>query len=310
MPKLLEKALNRFREDRHIFNIGALGTVLIITRKAKRKGLPLDTDELVTAGGGQVSGLSGQAIGKILKEHGLDRQVGTESGRTSRGTPKIAKEYAALLNELEKQGIANLETVERWWVQRFEEYFNREPFKLNYDRSKSLASIIQSLLAQATDRQKKSPGKTYLGTVLQHLIGAKLELALPEAKIEHHGSSVADAVSDRSGDFTIDNVVIHCTTAPTSALLQKCKSNLQAAKRPMILTVAKMVGAAESMADSLDIEGRVEIMDAVQFIAVNLYEMSTFKASQREIALHRLLERYNEIISSIEKDQSLLVELG
>ncbi|MCL5801251.1 MAG: DUF4928 family protein [Gammaproteobacteria bacterium] len=310
MNKKLESKLVQFRENKQIVNVGALGTVLIITRKAKKLGLPLDPGALITEGGGQVSGLSGNAINKILREHGVSSSVGTESGRTSRGTPSLARAYAEFLNELNRQGLGKLNEIEAWWVARFVDYFNTEPFKLNYDQSKTLGAVLRNLLDQAIERQRKSPGKTYIGAVLQHLVGAKLELALPEVNIIHNGFSVADAVSDRSGDFVIDDVIIHCTTAPTEALLKKCKTNLQSGKRPIILTISKMIGAAEGAAEGLGIDGRVEIMDALQFLAANLYEMSLFKAAQRKVTIEKLAEKYNEIIFKHESDASLRIDFG
>lgn len=310
MNKMLEAKLTQFRNDKQIVNVGALGTALVLTRKAKKLGLPLDPNTLLTGGGGQVSGLSGRAINKILEEHGVSSAVGTESGRTSRGTPTLARAYAELLNELNKQSLAKLDEIEAWWVTRLIDYFNTEPFKLNYDQSKTLGAVLRNLLDQAIERQRKSPGKTYIGAVLQHLVGAKLELAMPKVQISHNGFSVADSVSDRSGDFVIDDTIIHCTTAPTEALLKKCKANLQSGRRPIILTLAKMTGAAEGMAETLGIDGRVEIMDALQFLAANLYEMSLFKASQRKITMERLAKKYNEIISEYESDASLRINLG
>lgn len=307
---MLEAKLTQFRTDKQIVNVGALGTALVLTRKAKKLGLPLDPNTLLTGGGGQVSGLSGRAINKILEEHGVSSAVGTESGRTSRGTPTLARAYAELLNELNKQSLAKLDEIEAWWVTRLIDYFNTEPFKLNYDQSKTLGAVLRNLLDQAIERQRKSPGKTYIGAVLQHLVGAKLELAMPKVQISHNGFSVADSVSDRSGDFVIDDTIIHCTTAPTEALLKKCKANLQSGRRPIILTLAKMIGAAEGMAETLGIDGRVEIMDALQFLAANLYEMSLFKASQRKITMERLAKKYNEIISEYESDASLRINLG
>lgn len=299
-----------FRDEKQIVNVGALGTVLVITRRAKSLGFPLDSSNLITKGGGQVSGLSGRAINKILAEHGVSNLVGTESGRTSRGTPNLALSYAELLNSLNSQGLAPLDQIEAWWVDRFIEYFNTEPFKLNYDQAKTLVVVLRNLLDQAIDRQRKSPGKTYIGAVLQHLVGAKLELALPNANITHNGASVSDAVSDRSGDFVIDEAIIHCTTAPSEELMRKCKANLQSGKRPIILTLSKMIGAAEGMAEQMDIEGRVEMMDALQFLAANLYEMSLFKATERKITIDRLVEKYNEIVSTYESDASLRIEIG
>lgn len=191
-----------------------------------------------------------------------------------------------------------------------DDYLNTESFELNYDQNKTLVSVFRNLLDQAIERQRRSPGKTYVGAILQHLVGAKLELALPDAAIIHNGSSVADAVSDRDGDFVINDSIIHCTTAPSEALLRKCKANLQAGKRPIVLTLPKMIGAAEGMAESLDIQGRVETMDALQFLAANLYEMSLFKASERKINTDKLVEKYNEIVGAYETDPSLRIEIG
>lgn len=306
----LQAKLLAFREEKQIVNIGSLGTVLVITSKAKILEFPLDPSELITQGGGQVSGLSGRAINKILAEHGVNNQVGTESGRTSRGTINLAKDYAEWLNSLNSEGTVQLDQIEAWWVERFVDYFNTEPFKLNYDQAKTLVVVLRNLLDQAIDRQRKTPGKTYVGAVLQHLVGAKLELALPEAGITHNGASVSDSVSDRSGDFVIDDAILHCTTAPSPELMRKCKANLQSGKRPIILTLPKMIGAAEGMAEQLDIEGRVEMMDALQFLAANLYEMSLFKASERKITIDKLVEKYNEIVSTYESDASLRIQIG
>ena len=306
----LEEKLVHFRDEQNIFQMGTLGTVLVVTSRMKTESLPLDPTTLLTAGGGQVAKLSGGAINKILKSHGVTQMVGTESGRTSRATPTLAKTYMDFAHGLHAVGVLSqddLPAVEAWWVERFVEFFNSQPFKLNYDPSRTLASVIRNLLDQALQRQKKSPGKTYVGAVLQHLVGAKLELALPELEIHHNGASVADTVSARSGDFVIDNAIIHCTTAPAEALLRKCQANLLAGHNPIILTTAAKIGVAEGLAENIGIEGRVEIMDALQFLAANLYEMSLFKAADRRITVVRLIEKYNEIVAAHESDPSLRI---
>lgn len=302
----LANTLSAFKNDNGFVGVGAMGTALILTRKALRSGLPLAVDDLLTAGGGQVSGLNGTNINKILLEYGVTHRVGTEAGRTSRGTPALARIYAVFINELSLDESA-LRDVEEWWVGRFIDFFNSQPFKLNYDTSRSLAAVIEDLLSQAVVRQKKNPGTMYAGAVLQHLVGAKLELALPELSIVHNGASVADAVSARSGDFVIDNTILHCTMSPGDALLIKCKENLRSGSQPIILTVGKGVVAAQNLAETHGIEGRVEVMDALQFLAANLYEMSLFKASDRRIKVAQLVEKYNQIISAHESDASLRI---
>ncbi len=174
----LSVKLSAFRDKNQIVNVGWLGTVLVITRKAQKMDFPLDSGDLITEGGGQVAGLSGRSINKILT------------------------------------------------------------------------------------------------------------------------------------DFVIDEAIIHCTTAPSEALLLKCRANLQSGKRPIILTTGKGLVAAESMAENFGIEGRVEIMDALQFLTCNLYEMSLFKADQRKITIDKLVVKYNDIINAHESDASLRIEIG
>lgn len=308
-PRLKEHLI-QFRDLHGVSQVGYLGTALVVTNRMRQLGLPFDADNLLTPKGSQVAGLAGAAINKVLKSHGVTQMVGTESGRTSRGTPALAKAYLEFINDLYLTGELHpqdLDDVEAWWVERFVDFFNSKPFRLNYDASKTLASIIRNLLDQALQRQKKSPGKTYVGAVLQHLVGAKLELALPELEIGHNGASVADTVSSRSGDFVLDNAIIHCTTAPAEALLRKCHANLQAGLHPIILTTSNKISVAEGLAENIGIEGRVEIMDALQFLAANLYEMSLFKGSDRRITVVRLVEKYNEIVAKHEADPSLRI---
>lgn len=303
---LIER-LDHFKNHFRFISRSKLGLALVITRKVKELGLPIDIIDLITLKRGQVSGLSANTINKILREHGVTCPIGTESSRTSRNTVGAAKSYVEFLNNLHKGGAVDLEKVELWWVNRIVEFFNSQPFWLNYDSGRTLGSMVQDLLDQAVKRQRESPGTTYIGAVLQHLVGAKLSLVLHETTIEHHGFSVADAVSARSGDFVIDDAVIHCTTALTEALLSKCQDNLQAGMRPIILTVGRGVEATEVLAENKGIAGRVEIMDAVQFLATNLYELSLFKTSERRITIDKLVEKYNEIIDSRESDPSLRI---
>ncbi len=66
----------------------------------------------------------------------------------------------------------------------------------------------------------------YAGAVLQHLVGAKLDCAMGVGCFEHNSFSKSDEQSGRSGDFLINDVAIHVTTAPGEAVLERCRQNL------------------------------------------------------------------------------------
>lgn len=84
----LEETLDEFATEREFKGKGPgpLCVALVVTEQARLRGLPLDPDELLTAGGGQVLGLSKSAVQSILKRHDIDRVLAREGGRTSRGS--------------------------------------------------------------------------------------------------------------------------------------------------------------------------------------------------------------------------------
>lgn len=306
----LAARLVAFRDEKRIRGKGSLAVVIHISRYAKENGLPLDADGLITEGSGQVLGLGKGSVQRILNDHGITQVLAEEGGRTSRGSIGIMRVYVAFLNELHAKGIDTLEEIEAWWIDRVKEHFAAKPFRLRFDAAKGFQAIIQDLLVQAKKRQQEATGTMYQGAVLQHLIGAKLGLAMPELSIGHNGFSVADAVSDRSGDFVIDDSIIHITTSPGEAVIRKCQRNLEAGAKPIILTLAEGVTVAKVLAGNAGLTGRIDIMDAEQFLAANLHELSLFKTSAHLMILEKFIEAYNRIVADNETDTSLRIEIG
>ena len=148
------------------------------------------------------------------------------------------------------------------------------------------------------------------GAVMQHLVGAKIETALPKAKIKHEGFAVADAPAGRKGDFLIGDTAIHVTTAPTEALIRKCCDNLSQNLRPLIITTQSGVGGAIALAKNADIAERIDILEIEQFVATNVYEWSAFQQAKRTLTVRQLVDAYNRIIDQCETDPSLKIAMG
>jgi len=304
----LDKRLREFAEKEGMRGKGPLCVALVVTRHARDVGLPLAPDELLTDAGGQVAGLGKAAVQSILKDHGIIRTLAEEGGRTSRGSVGNMKKYVAFLNNLHSKKEADLTFIEEWWVQRVRAFFAAGPFFLNYDTSKSLRAVVRDLLAQAQKRQSQFPGTTFAGNMLQHLVGAKLTLLLP-AGVEHHGASVADDPSGRPGDFIVEDVAIHVTMLPSEALMQKCDKNLANGLKPVIITTAKGAAMAEGQAELEGIADRVDVFEAEQFLAGNLYEIGKFGGAGRKATAAQLVAEYNKIIEEHETDPSLRIKV-
>ncbi len=308
MDEALRRTLIDFTAKHKFKGKGMLSIALVLTEQAGKLGLPLDPKDLITEGGGQVKGAGGGATQTILARHGIQRRLSSEGGRTNRGALGKMPVYVDLLNDLHARNLIDLKAIEAFWIERVYDFFAGQPFKIKLDASKGPRTVVRDVIAQAEERQKEAPGMHYAGAVLQHLVGAKLDCALGKDNFEHNSFSTADAPSGRAGDFFLGDVAIHVTTSPSEAVIEKCGDNLNDGLRPILVTVAKGVNAAEVMADNKGIADRLDIFEIEQFIALNLYELALFAADGRRTAVKDLVHRYNEIVANFETDPSLRID--
>ncbi len=302
--------LEKFADEQQVTSKGPLCVVLVLTRMAGKQIPPYKPQNFLTPKGGQVAGLGRQAVQAILADHGITRVLAEEGGRTSRGSIQRMRSYIELLNALSKKGPIDFDAIELWWINRVKQFFSSLPLKLRIDSSKSLRSIIADLIEIAFNRQREMPGTMIAGAVMEHLVGAKLEVCLRNARIVHKGFSVADSPGDRKGDFTIEDTVIHVTTAPSEALIRKCIDNLNENLRPVIITTQSAAGGGFAHAKNAGVEDRFDILEVDQFIATNIYEWSGFKQTERKINFKELVDVYNRIVNETETDPSLLISIG
>lgn len=305
----LQKALASFAAEKRFRGRGPLSVALVVTQHARTMGLPLDSEQLLTEGGGQVFGLGRGAVQAVLNRYNITRVLAAEGGRTSRGSIGNMRAYVVFLNELAQQGPVDLDAVEAFWIDRVHEFFAAKPFRIRLDASRSLRTVVRDMLAEAEERQRNTPGVHYVGAVMQHLVGAKLDCALGQGQFQHNSFSTADAPSGRAGDFFLGDVAIHVTTSPGEAVIERCRDNLNDGLRPVLVTLQRGLVVAEGLADNRGLGERIDIFEVEQFVALNLYELGKFAADGRRVAVGELVTRYNEIIDDVETDPSLKIEI-
>jgi hypothetical protein len=300
--------LKQFQTEHNALTKGPLALLMQLTRMVQGRDFPLKPDDFLTENKGQVAGLGGGNLRKILKDHGITQMLAAEGGRTSRGNMGLMIKYVEFLNAWNKTSAIDFTQVEIFWAEQVQEYFRNQPFTLSADTSRTIAASLDELFEQARKRQRQNPGTQYLGTMLQHLVAAKLSSILLQDKFKIHGASVADSPTERSGDFVINNTIIHCTTAPGDPLIQKCKVNIRNGSLPVIITIFDRVKNAYDLAADADISGRLEVWDIQQFLSTNINEHGLFDEKIRTMKLADIIERYNQIIDENETDPSLKIE--
>ena len=305
----LRVALEQFVSSHGFTRQGKLCVALVVTKHAREKGLPLDPNTLVTQGGGQVIGLGKSSVQSVLKEHGIKRVLAAEGGRTSRGSIQHMREYVDFLNDLNDQMSIDLAAIEKIWIEHVHAFFASKPFIIKLDPNCGLRHVVRGILEQAYKRQQNAPGMHYAGAVLQHLVGAKLDCAFGEGRLEHNSFSTADAPSDRPGDFLIGDAVVHVTTSPGEMVVKRCHENLNSGYKPILVTIQQRTAVAEGLAEDEGVADRVDIFEIEQFLALNLYEFAKFLNEERRTAIEDLVSRYNEIVEMVETDPSLRIEI-
>ncbi|MFZ5730909.1 MAG: DUF4928 family protein [Pseudomonadota bacterium] len=305
----LHAALASFAEAQGIRSKGALCLPLVVTDHARTMGLPLDPARLRTGKEGQVLGLGKGKVQQVLARHGITRVLAEEGGRTSRGSLGKMSAYVAFLNAQAAAGPLDLDDVEAFWIGRVRAFFSAKPLVLRLDPSLSVRTIFRGLFAQAEARQKELQGTMVLGTVLQHLTGAMLEVSLGQPVV-HHSASTKDEGQARPGDFDIGDLAVHVSTAPGEALIRKCKENLAAGLRPVIVTRGRGADVAAGLAENAQIADRLDVLDAEQWFASGILKRPGSSPAERAAAVTALLDAYNAIVDQVETDPSLRIELA
>ena len=306
---LLDEILAGFARDHDVRTKGALCVPLVVTDHARAQGLPLDPAALRTEKDGQVLGLGKGRVQQILARHGVTRVLAEEGGRTSRGSLGKMNAYVGLLNRLHNEDPdLDLEAVEAFWITRVKAFFAAKPFVMRTEAGGGLHLPFQQVFDRAEARQKETPGATILGTVLQHMVGARLTGFRTD--LRHHSASTKDEGQDRPGDFQLGDVAVHVSTAPGEALIRKCQVNLDGGQRPVIITLGRGLALARGLADNAGIGARLDVWDAVQWLAAGVVEAGGDSPAGRSQALVALLERYNAVVEAVETDPSLRIELS
>lgn len=302
--------LNQFAKEHGFRTKGPLCVALVVTEHARTLGLPLSAESLLTEKEGQVLGLGKAKVQQILGRHGIVRVLAEEGGRTSRGSIDNMREYVALLNELHGYlGGTKLDEIEAFWIGKVLAYFSGKPFSFKLDAMLSLRSAIRLLLRQAEERQRENPGTMYLGTMMQHLVGAKLDVLLGGG-IAHHSSNQNDQAHGRTGDFNVGDVSIHVSSAPSEALMRKCSENLGAGLRPLIVTTRKGALVADGLSENIGISARLDVIEFEQFMVSNIYELGRFSPAARLATVEKIIGQYNAIVAANETDPSLQIQLS
>lgn len=309
LAQLLSEADAWYEEHRKKDKVAKTNTInagLAVSRMV-RDGLPITPTRLVSDGGSQVRGISGAKMRDILAEHGETRKYTSEGGRTSRATLPKAKELVERWNDVSVPDVDYTSLafqLEEFFVEKArKDYFDKKRLKVDVNPSKPVAATVREVLLAASQRADRPTG-----AVLQHLVGAKLELRFPSIEIGRDKANTADQQTDREGDFQVGTTAFHVTASPMEKLIERCKDNIVSGIRPALVVPEARVSAARQLAEVAGISDQVSVIEAESFIGTNIEEIAKYDTDGIKEGLARLVRRYNERIAAIEPDLSLRID--
>jgi len=279
------------------------GTLTVLNRLAGR--CPL-TDADVFTSGGQLSGGRGAALFAVLKAYGVPDGF-LSDGVTTRSTEKfrrllVALDYGRPLEGMsQEERAAIIQTLATRVTAQVATLLQRQHVTVTCDRRSSPLAWVEGIFSAVKDRSQ--------GRVEQHLVGAKLEILLPGAKIGREAAAAADAQTGRSGDFRTSHSVYHVTAAPSRSVITRCKRNIAEGKHPVLLVPRATLERAKGLAEAQGIEGQVSVFAMEDFLAYNIVELADARNASFMAVLQQIVQVYNERIEEAETDASLRIEL-
>ncbi|HUW11502.1 MAG TPA: DUF4928 family protein [Anaerolineae bacterium] len=280
-----------------------LAAALVIVDRL-HTGCPVDREEMFTETNALKGGRAA-ALRKLWEKHGVRRLL--QDGTTTRSSGYWSdlldrldwgRSLAQLPKEERKRITANLVQVV---TETIKEWTDRKQVQVVCDRAASPLSWIEDILAAA---RKKSQGR-----VEQHLVGAKLEVRLPEAEIGRDAAHAGDAQTGRRGDFQTSHAVYHVTAAPSVGVIERCKENIQGGLHPVILVPRSDVGRAKGLAEAQGAHKSISIFAIEDFVAQNVVELADARDNGFFDVLREILTAYNQRIDDAEADKSLRIEV-
>lgn len=303
----LNKFLDWYEDTSESDGLPVRGTTfaILVTLDKLRRNYNLDIDFHSTDSGKQVSLLGKPNVSKVLEDFGETRKIPEEGGRTNRGALYEVEQFLEVLESTKLSDIsedrrrATLRRMMTHLVWAAGEYHERARVPVEYNPAQNATQIISRTLDIAESKA---------GAVAQHLVGAKLQIRLPDVDVENHAVSTADAQTQRRGDFQINDAVFHVTISPFEGHYEKCETDVRDGYRVYLLVRNDMRVAAEQTANK-NYSANIAVQAIESFIGQNLDELSEFSKQTFKNRFKSLLELYNERVSNVESDPSLLIEI-
>lgn len=305
LEEWLRRCTRRGKLSRNTVAVG----VVALHHLRTAQSLPIERSAVLSAGG-EIRLSRGRSLSQLLEKYsvgaGYLKEVTTRQGHQDGQRLLDALEWVGIflpLSPAERETVLNasLEAL----VDKAREQLQQEAVRIRVDQNLSPWAWMRQILEATRERSR--------GVVEQHLVGAKLEARFPQETFPALPAHAADAPTKRSGDFELrtasGKVVFHVTAHPGSALIEKCRQNLQDRLLPIILTLREKEQNALALAEDQGVADKIVVVPIDHFVAMNLIELAAERQASLIDVFKEIINAYNRRIDAAETDLSCKIQL-
>ena len=285
---------------------GSIGAALVVLERLETEW-NLNISAHLARQKGQVRGVSGAALKRILAKFDEHRTFLSEGGRTNRGVPGDIEQMLKSLEDChldqleEAQRVSMLRKLQTYLVGKVRDWHSRKRLEIDFEPSNTAWETVHEILKKSRDAGKEGP-------IAQYLVGAKLQLRYPGLSVPNFSYSTSDRQQGRSGDFQLGDTAFHVTVAPTLGVYDRCKENLRDGLGVYLIVPDRVLGGVRQNCEH-EASGRISVDSIEAFVGGNIDEMSTFRRNEAAEQFLRLLDLYNSRVAAVENDKSMMIEI-
>lgn len=206
----------------------------------------------------------------------------------------------SLLEGLPAEERKEILRMQGYLIDRLSDY-QPEPIRPTFDPSKRTWQFIRELL----DRGKKRGGETFIAL---QLVGAVLNRSFMTIDLRSNPYAPAEVQLNQYGDFLVGDTVFHVTVAPTLALYEKCKTNLEQGLKVYLLVPDSLIAWTKENAE-VQAAGKISVESIESFVSQNIDELSKFSRSEIAKQILKLLQIYNKRVDAAEANKSMMIDI-
>jgi len=176
-----------------------------------------------------------------------------------------------------------------------------EKILIDPNPSTSPISWVSSIFTNADDKPTS--------LVARHLVAAILRKRHPALDVHVVSAGTGKLESKSSSIIAIGSLTYHVTIEPTAAVIRRCKQDLSAGLKVILLVPNAEVNKAVALAQESRIVNFISIFGIENYVSLSTIMMSCDRQAEPIEAFKDILHLYNQRIHTTEPDLSSEIEL-